>query len=140
MPDDTGSAKSSRKPLGREAHWLEWATGLISAALVLTMVGWLAWQAAGEEDGKPELVVQAGPFENTDGGHRIAFTIVNRGKRTAAAVPVTARLYDRDRLVEEREVTLDYVPALSSTSGALLFGTDPGTYRLDIRASGYEDP
>lgn len=140
MPDDTDSGKHAPKPLGRNAHWLEWVTGFASAALVLAMVGWLVWQAIGEKDGIPDLVVQTGKVENTQSGYRMTFTILNRGLRTAATVPVTARLYNGDRLVEEREVTLDYVPARSNTSGALLFGNDPGAYRLDIRASGYEDP
>ncbi|MDQ0319254.1 uncharacterized protein (TIGR02588 family) [Pararhizobium capsulatum DSM 1112] len=138
--NDSNDRTRSRRVVDRDAHWIEWATGAVSALIVLAMIAWIAFQAPGEQDGLPELRVQVANTHKTGNGYRLAFTIYNDGRRTAAAVPVTGRLLDGTQLVEEREVTLDYVPAQSNVSGALLFNTDPGQHSLEISASGYEDP
>jgi uncharacterized protein (TIGR02588 family) len=140
MTDSNEDRKRPRRLVQREAHWIEWLTGAVSGLVVIALIGWIAWYAPGEHEGMPALNVELGEIAAMDGGHRVSFTVVNSGRRTAAAVPVTARLMNGADIVEEREVTFDYVPALSSATGALLFSNDPAGHRLDIRASGYEDP
>ncbi|KQR77662.1 hypothetical protein ASG25_04955 [Rhizobium sp. Leaf384] len=134
-------ASSRRKVVRRHPHWIEWTTGLLSTALVATMTGMIVYHGLTAKDAAPELVVTVTAQRPTAQGFEVSFTVFNTGKKTAAGVPVTGRLLDGEqRSIETREVTIDYVPAQSHVEGALLFAADPGASRLDIRASGYNDP
>ncbi|MBP1861965.1 TIGR02588 family protein [Rhizobium herbae] len=129
------------RTVSRGAHWIEWLTGGLCTALVAAMIAWIASNAVIGSDRAPDLAVRIIRQQaNPGGGYAVSFVIENSGTRTAAAVPVTGDLKDGDRVIETHEVTFDYVPAQSSTTGALLFKTDPSAHMLDIRASGYVDP
>lgn len=139
MTDSKPTDKRART-LPREAHWVEWTTGLICALLVTAMILLIGYHAVIGSDGEPDIAATVLRQERSSGGHQIFFEVENKGVRTAAAVPVVASLMEGERVVETHEVTFDYVPAQSSATGAFLFKTDPSGYRLDIRASGYIDP
>ncbi|NHT74230.1 TIGR02588 family protein [Rhizobiaceae bacterium CRRU44] len=134
-------ARSRRKVVRRHPHWIEWTTGLLSTALVATMTGMILYHGLTAKDAIPELSVTITTQRPTVQGFEVSFIVSNAGKKTAAGVPVTGRLLDGEKQeVETREVTIDYVPAQSQVEGALMFSANPGTYRLDIHASGYSEP
>ncbi|WP_438750076.1 TIGR02588 family protein [Pararhizobium sp. O133] len=126
--------------MSKQAHWAEWATGVLCTLLVLAMTGWIGYEAMLFTGGTPDLTVRITRQQATSGGYQVSFVVGNSGKRTAAAVPVTGTLSDGDTVIETREVTFDYVPQQSNATGTLLFKEDPSAHRLDLRASGYADP
>ncbi|MCD7111133.1 TIGR02588 family protein [Rhizobium sp. DKSPLA3] len=133
--------RSRRKIVRRHPHWIEWTTGLLSTALVVTMTGMIVYHGVTAEDAAPDLSVTVTAQRQTMQGFALSFVVSNAGKKTAAGVPVTGRLLDGEgQAVETREVTIDYVPAQSQVEGTLLFSGNPRGYRVDLRASGYSDP
>lgn len=133
----------SRHPLHTEAdnpHWLEWLTGLISLILIALLIGYVSWSALTEQMEPPEFAIEATGMAQVPGGYRITFDIENRTNSTAAAVIVRGELTRGEESIESVDVTFDYVPGQSQSSGAILFSTDPGSARLTLRAIGYTDP
>lgn len=124
----------------QDPHWIEWLTGIVSALLVTAMLGWLTWEAFTRQATPPDLAVTLLTTEKTAAGHRVAFDIYNTATTTAAAVTVVGRLTDGNRVVEENEVTFDYVAAESKSAGAILFQNDPSGRTLEIHPAGYTDP
>ena len=123
-----------------EPHWIEWATGTVSALLVVAMIGWIGLEALMEEDLPPEFSVAITGRAAVEGGHRVEFEILNKANQTAAAVVVRGEVLDGGKAVEEADITFDYVPAESTASGAIMFLQDPGEREIRIRALGYTDP
>lgn len=121
-------------------HWMEWLTGLVSAALIATLIGYIGWNAATDEMVPPEFAIEATGMERMTGGYRVTFEIENRANTSAAAVIVRGELLRGDESVESVDVTFDYVPGESQSSGAILFTADPGSAQLTLRAIGYTDP
>lgn len=137
---DENPAKPGRKPLARQAHWIEWVTGAVATAVVAGMISWIAYNAMTQTGGAPDLSVEIVRQRAFQGGYEISFIVANAGPRTAGSVPVLGEIRDGERLIEAREVTFDYVPAHSQASGSLLFQTDPARHTLSLRASGFVDP
>lgn len=129
-----GSSAEEKTP-----HWIEWVTGTISAALVLLMIGLISWEVFTQEEAAPDLSVSVTSHSAVENGHRVTFDIANKSTTTAADVTVRGEIISGD-VVEETEVTFDYVAAESRSSGALLFSSDPGAHELRIRVLGYTDP
>lgn len=121
-------------------HWMEWLTGLVSTALIATLIGYVGWNALTEQMEPPEFAIEATGMERMTGGYRITFDIENRANSTAAAVVVRGELLRGEESVETVDVTFDYVPGESQSSGAILFTTDPGSAQLTLHAVGYTDP
>lgn len=124
----------------QDPHWIEWLTGIVSALLVAAMLGWLTWEAFTRAATPPDLAVTVLTTEKTSAGYRVSFDIYNTATTTAAAVTVVGRLTEGNRVIEENEVTFDYVAAESKSKGAILFQNDPEGCTLDIHPVGYTDP
>jgi len=124
----------------QDPNWVEWLTGIVSALLITAMLGWLTWEAFTREATPPELVVTVLATEKTTAGYRVTFDIYNTATTTAAAVTVVGRILNDDQIMEESDVTFDYVAAESKSSGAILFRSDPAGRRVEIVPSGYTDP
>lgn len=127
----------SEKP---DPHWVEWATGIVSAVLVVAMLGWVGYEALTDKDGPPEFRIVITGIGPVSGGHRVEFDITNLATRTAATVNVRGEILDGNSTVEDAEVVIDYVPAQSKSSGGLIFREDPRGREVRIRAIGYSDP
>lgn len=119
---------------------IEWIVGTISALLVLAMIAFLLYQAFNSKEGIPSLVINVDQVMSREEGHHVEFRITNEGDATAAEVLVKGRLRDGDQVVEEREVTFDYVPGGAEERAALIFMNDPAGYDLEILPSGYREP
>lgn len=120
--------------------WLEWVTGVISALLVLCIIGWIAGQAILDQDTPPEFRTEILATQAVKGGFRVEFEIFNDGSITAAAVEVRGELMNGGSTIEDAQVAFDYVPGKSSARGALLFAEDPAGRDIRIRAIGYTEP
>jgi uncharacterized protein (TIGR02588 family) len=130
----------SRHTEASKPDWLEWVTGILSAILVLGIVGWIAGQAILDRDTPPEFRSTIHSTQAVAGGFRIEFELFNDGSTTAAAVEVRGEMLSDDAALETAQVTFDYVPGKSSARGALLFAEDPAGREIRIRAVGYTDP
>lgn len=132
----------SRRPHSErpDPHWVEWVTGIASAVLVIAMIAWVGYEAWTAEDKPPEFSITVTGIGPVPGGHRVEFEIANLAGRTAATVSVRGEVMDGQRIIEDAEVVIDYVPAKSKSSGALMFLEDPGRREIRMRAVGYSDP
>lgn len=70
----------------------------------------------------------------------MTFTARNVGSTTAAALTVSARLLDGERVIEEHEATIDYIPGQSERDGGFFFRVDPRQHRVEMTGEGYADP
>jgi len=123
-----------------KANWIEWLTGAVSTLMVAALIGWIAFEAVTYTQRPPELSVAVYRVASATNGYRVEFDIQNQADTTAAGVVVRGELIEGGEPVEEAEVTFDYVPSLSKTSGAMLFERDPGELEIRIRAVGYSEP
>lgn len=130
----------SRHTESSKPDWLEWATGIVSALLVLGIVGWIAGQAMLHQETPPEFRSTIHSTQAVAGGFRVEFELFNDGSTTAAAVKVRGELMGGAAASEAAQVTFDYVPGKSSARGALLFAEDPAGRDIRIRAIGYTEP
>ena len=124
----------------REVSRWEWVAAAVSAALVLFVLGYLLYDAAARPQTPPAVEVSVDSVARGGGVWRVEFVARNRGQNTAAGVIVEGELKDGERTVETSEATLDYVPGKSKRHGGLFFRQDPGAYRLELRALGYQRP
>ncbi len=135
----TKSFKNRHVESGK-AHWVEWATRVVSFLLVLSMIGWIAMDALVRDDVPPSFELTVTRTAAAEGGFRLEFDILNQGTSTAAAVLVRADVVDEGQIVDTVEVTLDYVPGRSTASGGLFLLQDPAGQEVRLRALGYTDP
>jgi uncharacterized protein (TIGR02588 family) len=124
----------------RRPHWVEWLTGLVSLAAICAVIGWLVVDIWTSDDRQPELVARVISTEKVASGWQVVFELRNRATLAAAGVEVRAQLSEQARLVEEAEVTFDYVAAGSVARGAVIFENDPSRLSLSIRAVGFTEP
>ncbi|HEV7323336.1 MAG TPA: TIGR02588 family protein [Ensifer sp.] len=132
-PSKSGSVES------REAHWVEWLTGSVSAVFVIALIGWIGFNAATQGNGPPDLTVTIISVEKRAGGYLVMFDAQNAADRTAAGVVVRGEITSGDTVVETAETTLDYVPMQSSARGGLIFRNDPEG-RSRLFATGFSEP
>ena len=89
-----------------KAHWVEWATGLVSLLLVLGMIVWIAVEAMTQEDVPPSFDVAVTGGAPVEGGFRLEFDILNQGTTTAAGVLVRAEVVQAQQVIYPAEATL----------------------------------
>ncbi len=123
-----------------EARRIEWATGLVSALIVAAMIAWVAWEALTETETPPAFTVTVTDRAAVESGYRIVFDVANTSPQTAATVVVRGEVLDGQTVIEDADVTFDYVPGRSKASGSLFFSQDPGTRTVRLRAIGFTDP
>ena len=122
------------------AERLEWALGFVSGAVVLAIVGYLAWHGQSSGDALPDLaVVEAGTPE-TAGQPQLRFVLSNRGASAATGVAVALALSDGPREVARTQLVVDLVPAGAQVKGGFLL--PPGAEGLPrtLTVEGYLDP
>lgn len=124
----------------RAAERIEWALGLVSGVVVLGIIGYLALQGLSSARALPDLVVSAGPAAAPAGAPQLRFTLVNRGGRAATAVALSLTLRDGARVVGQRHLTVDQVPAHSQVTGAFLLPPDAPALTPELAVEGYLDP
>jgi uncharacterized protein (TIGR02588 family) len=133
-------SRFSKNAREAQPHWIEWATGLVSLAAICAVIGWLVLDIWTTDDRQPDLVTRVVSTEKVASGWQVVFELRNRATLAAAGVEVRAQLSEQARLVEEAEVTFDYVAAGSVARGAVIFENDPARLALTIRAVGFTEP
>ncbi|MGE6784495.1 TIGR02588 family protein [Ensifer adhaerens] len=123
----------------RKAHWVEWLTGVVSAALIVALIGWIAFEAVTQDRGPPDLSVSIINIERRAGGYLVMFAANNTAGRTAAGVVIRGEVTAGGRVIETVETTLDYVPMRSSARGGFIFRNAPEG-RSRLFATGFSEP
>lgn len=111
----------------------------IGATLLLGSIGYTLYQSL-KPSSPPDVVIEEEAAFVSPNGFIVTFEARNRGGETASQTVVTGTLRRDGQDIEEREVTLDYVPANSSRRGGLFFENDPASGELSLRADGYVQP
>lgn len=128
------------KPKPSEVGRLEWIVAALGALIVAAVLAVLTHEALTYHDGAPVLVARVLDVTSTEGGFVVRFVTENRGPSTAAEVVVSATLKDGDRVVEEAEITLDYVARKSSREAGVILRRDPKSGTLELAATSYRKP
>jgi len=131
--------RESRDGTGRKSKW-EWVAAAVSTALVLAVVGYMAFDAVARPRTPPAIEVARGNVLQVRGGWLVEFRAFNHGHETAAGVKVEGTLEDGGRTVETSEATLDFVPGRATRRGGLFFREDPRARAMELRALGYQEP
>jgi uncharacterized protein (TIGR02588 family) len=108
--------------------------------LVLAVVGSLGYEAVTRDGSPPDIEVKVNDIQRVGAGYRVRFSALNHGETTGAQVRIKGELKEGEKLVEESVTILTYVPDKGKQEGGLFFEHNPGAYRLQLRASGYEKP
>jgi uncharacterized protein (TIGR02588 family) len=123
-----------------QPHWLEWVTGIISALLILGMVGWIAGEAILQEETPPQFRAEVRNTTPVQDSFLMEVEIYNEGSATAAAVEVRGEAIEGEDVLEAAEATFDYIPGKSSAKGGLFFKEDPRGHTVEVRVIGFADP
>ena len=118
----------------------EWIVAIVSAALVLGVLGFLIYDGVRSPRTPPGITIEVDSIQNAGPGYLVLFHARNSGHATAAEVVVEGELEADSGRVETSETTLDYVPAEGEQGGGLYFRHDPRRSRLRLRAQGYREP
>lgn len=145
MSEKTGKNKREKNGKGdrREpgTSTIEWIVAGVGCLLLLAVIAYLLTDAlSGRNGGTTSIVVETVRIEAGAGGYVVEFSASNRGGKSVAGVEITGELRQDGEVVEERSVTLDYVPQHSERIGALIFRNDPQAHELRIFATGYITP
>ncbi|WP_284757039.1 TIGR02588 family protein [Agrobacterium sp. fls2-241-TYG-188a] len=124
----------------KHPHWIEWLTGMISAILVVVLIGIIAKDAFTDKDLVPDLSAAVTGMEQRSGGYQIAFDITNKASVTASQVRVLGELKEGDEVVETAETVLDYVPGRSHAKGGMVFRSDISGKTVALRVSAFNEP
>lgn len=136
---ETNSDRDGGEP-PRQVGIVEWAVAALGAALVAGVLATLTYEALTYREGPPSIAVKVDHVDRTESGHVVRFTARNEGPTTAAEVTILGRLTDAGQVVEEAQITLDYVARQSAREAGLIFERDPATATLELRATSYRKP
>ena len=127
------------KPKQRTLPPAEWIAGLISAAIVVGTIGFLAFEAArpGEQD--PALRVVVLEVHARSGAFVVDVEVRNGSRGAAAGVHLVGSATAGGGQQLEAQATLDYVPGFSSARASLVFAADPGRAPT-VQIVGYARP
>src|SRR5688572_28960121 len=121
------------------ADWLERAATWASAAIVLALVGLLAWDAA-RSDAPPAIRTQLEPPRAAGSSFHVPVTVHNDGDAPAQGVEVTVSVRVADSTAAEGSFTIDWLPGRSSRRGVAVLGADPAHGRITAAVRGYTEP
>jgi uncharacterized protein (TIGR02588 family) len=118
----------------------EWAVATIGAALVLASIVILVHSGLTSHDAPPRLSIRVAAIQPAGERFLVVIEVNNEGGSTAADARIEAELRQHGEIVEQREITVDFVPPKSKRRAGLFFTRDPRAIELTMRASGYREP
>jgi uncharacterized protein (TIGR02588 family) len=147
MADDAaGQARDNEEGQGHESSQnggisiIEWLVAVVGLALVVGTIVTLSVEALRDGGRPPNLTFEVIATSPVNGGYVVEIEVLNDGDQTAADLNVIGQIVDGETVVEERELTFDYVPPHSARRGGMFFSNDPDTGTLVLAPVGYQDP
>ena len=127
--------KSDATPL-----W-EWAIAGVGAVLVAGVIVYMTVSALMSNGSAPVVFVEAhGPVERSGDLYVVRFEARNESSATAAGLRIRGELLRDGSVVEASEAVLDFLPRWSKRRGGLFFRRNPADGRVELFATGYQDP
>jgi uncharacterized protein (TIGR02588 family) len=119
---------------------VELALGLLGAAAILAIVGYLLLAQPVQEAGSPQIAMTLGPAEPGEAGWVVPFVATNHADAPAQEVHLEVRVEFADGVVQHGAAVLDFLGGRSSAEGGFTFSRDPGTGSIMARAVGFVKP
>lgn len=124
----------------RRAKRVEAILGMVSAVVVLGILGVLVFAATRQTDAPADLAVRE-LATTAAGSGQLRFEVFNRGERAAASVTVALSLRDgAGEIVDKRTALLEFVPAHSQAGGAFMLDDRDRSLARQLSVESYLDP
>lgn len=123
-----------------QKNWLEWTCFGVGLLLVVSVLGYLVYDAMTTGHAPPRIEFQIGEADELGGRFRVPVTVLNLGDRTAESLHVEVVLKAAGK--EERgEFVVDHLPRRGRRDGYVNFQTDPRKAEsVEARAAGFQMP
>ncbi|MGH9336820.1 MAG: hypothetical protein ACRD21_24025 [Vicinamibacteria bacterium] len=122
-------------------NWLEWMVFAVSLALVLGMLGYLAYDAATSGNNPPNIEVRLGAPERGPHHFVIPVSVINHGDQAAKGVLIEVLLETNGRAEESARLDVAFLARGAHRQGWVAFERDPRTAEgVKARVLGYEKP
>ncbi|HEV8185876.1 MAG: hypothetical protein H0X11_12660 [Betaproteobacteria bacterium] len=122
-----------------EKNWLEWLVFGVSAALISTVIGFLAYESVTMGEALPDIQLQTGIPEARTGYYAVPLQVTNKGDQTAEGVhiEVVLRIDGRE---ERSDIEIAFLPRRGAREAWVTFKSDAHNGALEARVLGYEKP
>lgn len=122
-------------------NWVEWTVFAVGLVLVVSTLGYLAYDAATIGDAPPSIEVCTGQPLERPHNFIVPVTLTNHGDQTAEGVQIEVVLESGGEEKERGEFTVAFLPRRSTREGWVAFQTDPrNAEKIKARVTGYEKP
>lgn len=128
-----GGARTTAPPL-------EWAAAAVGLALLVAIIGYLAYFALTSPVDVPAVTVQSQGVGRSGESYVVVAEVRNRSGAAAASLEIRGELRRDGAVIEASEATLDYLPPSSTRRVGLFFRNDPEGYALSLFPTGYIEP
>ena len=124
-----------------QKNWLEWVVFAAGLLLVVSILAYLAYDAATITDAPPSIEVRMGQPLERPHNFIVPVSLTNHGDQTAEGVMIEVVLESGGQEKERGEFTIAFLPRRSTREGWVAFQTDPRTVeQTKARVLGYEKP
>jgi len=123
-----------------QKNWLEWSVFAIGLLLVLSTLGYLAYEGIRMGDEPPSIEVRLGTPEQHAHNFTVPVTVLNHGDQTASGVIIEVVLEHEGAEQARGQLELPFLPRHATREGWVTFDKDPRTAELKARVLGYEKP
>ena len=130
-----------------EKNWVEWIVFAVGLLLVLSALGYLAYEGATMGSDPPSIEVRLGAPEQRTHNFIVPVTVTNHGDETAEGITVEVTLENAGSdsggsgaEPVRGELTIAFLPRRATREGFVAFQQDPRGARLTARVLGYQTP
>ncbi len=125
-------------PRGRSVA--EWTTLIISALLILFLVG-LVTSVSVTDGNQPPLIeatAETGEILHEGALYYLPVTVTNRGDETAQEVRILAEVTTGDGALETAEFTIEVLAGGEVMQGTVVFTVDPAANQLTVAVNSFQ--
>jgi uncharacterized protein (TIGR02588 family) len=119
--------------------WLERLATILSALLVLAVVGVLVWDAA-HPDRPPALDAAAGTPHRVGRSWHVPINVRNAGDVAVQDVAVSVTLEHPDTTVKDVDIHIDWLPGRSEREIDAVFAVDPSRGKISAAVQSFDEP
>lgn len=130
--------RDDQEDLPDDTPFVEWVLAGLSVVLFVSGFAYLVSHGLTAGDGPADLRI-VHTLTPSD-PHRVDFTLVNIGQKTAAEVQIKGQVLENGTVAEESRAVIDYAPEGSSEQGSLMFHRDIRGLEFRITAEGFSEP
>ena len=123
----------------RRPDWLERTVSLLSALLVLAIVGYLVREATLPQRAA-EFIVRAKGVRAAAASFAVPIAVRNVGDAAAKDVMIHVSLEVEGKTAGASDLTIDWLPGRSEHEAIAVFGVDPRTGSVRAEVTGYNTP